>query len=81
MVSTWTILSKTLAFKLETSIDVVKAIVCLHNFRINKKLERGESIEDEIPECNIEENGLILIFEISRKIYVTGSEKRVLSSG
>lgn len=41
----WRILNNKLCFKLETSIAIVLATVCLHNFVLNKKLERGESIE------------------------------------
>ncbi|XP_043466356.1 uncharacterized protein LOC122501147 [Leptopilina heterotoma] len=43
--SMWQILHKKLSFKLDTSIAIVEALVCLHNFILNKKLERGENFE------------------------------------
>ncbi|XP_043474440.1 uncharacterized protein LOC122506371 [Leptopilina heterotoma] len=45
LVSTFQLLKQTLRFKLETSIKIVLAAVCLHNFLITRRMERGENID------------------------------------
>lgn len=49
MCSKWQILERKLCFKLDTSITIVKAIACLHIFRITRRLEREEDVDNEIP--------------------------------
>ncbi|XP_043475953.1 putative nuclease HARBI1 [Leptopilina heterotoma] len=41
----WQILKKPLRFHLQTSIHVVLATVCLHNFILTRRLQRGEEID------------------------------------
>lgn len=38
----WQILRKSLNFKLNTSVTIVKALVCVHNFLINEELLLNE---------------------------------------
>lgn len=45
LTSTFQILKQTLRFKLENSINIVLASVCLHNYLITRRLQRGEDIE------------------------------------
>ncbi|XP_051176215.1 uncharacterized protein LOC127291250 [Leptopilina boulardi] len=45
LTATWQILKDTLKFKVETSINIVLATVCLHNFLITRRLQRGEEVQ------------------------------------
>lgn len=42
LVAKWQILHKTLGFNLETSINIVKCLICLHNFLITCELNNAE---------------------------------------
>ncbi|XP_043464633.1 protein ALP1-like [Leptopilina heterotoma] len=46
----WQILQKKMAFKLKTSISIVQALVCLHNFIITRELAAYEEQQQYFPE-------------------------------
>ncbi|XP_051176790.1 uncharacterized protein LOC127291632 [Leptopilina boulardi] len=51
----WQILQNKMAFKLSTSIAVVQAVVCLHNFIITRELATDEDYRNYFPERMMEQ--------------------------
>ncbi|XP_043472029.1 putative nuclease HARBI1 [Leptopilina heterotoma] len=54
----WQILKQPLKYHLETSIKVVLATVCLHNFVITRKLQRGERIDIPVFRRNADDRAM-----------------------